>query len=65
MERIEAYDLLDMALHFNKQIKESLTVDEVVYMVSQYIDSNYEHNFYMETTDEGDYFPFLYEHIHY
>lgn len=63
MERELAYDLLDIAVYINSKQEEPLRTFELVSEVTQYIDDNYSHDFYIEYTEKGKYMPFLYEHL--
>lgn len=65
MDRELAYDLLDLALHINDLDGASRSRDEVIVLVSEYIDSNYSHDFSIEEDADGKYFPFLYERFDY
>lgn len=63
MSRELAFELLTIALYVNSVSKQPKTSRGIVYDVSRYIDSNYQHDFYTETDNRGVFFPFLYDWI--
>lgn len=63
MSRQLAIDLLEVALYINSVASQPKTSRDIVYDISRYIDSNYQHDFYTETDNRGVFIPFLYDWV--